>query len=130
MIEPLAELLILLLFLLGPALVGYFLGHIYPVEILRGLCGTAAPPPPPPGEDLRQAVRLALRAPPSASDVDLVSALFELRREAEGIRPCLKAICGLLSDVVDSVTDPDGKRALQLVEKQLRVLARCPGASL
>ncbi len=126
--DGLAELLIFLFFLLGPTLLGYFGGHLYPIEVLRQLLGRAPAPPPPPGEDLRQAVRLALRAPASASDVDLVSGLFEMRREAEGIRPCLKAICGLLCDVVDSVTDPDGKRALQLVEKQLRVLARCPGA--
>lgn len=43
--EALAELLILLLFLLGPTLLGYVLGNVYPIERLRALCGTAPPLP-------------------------------------------------------------------------------------
>lgn len=81
--EGLAELLILLLFLLGPLLVGYFLAHLYPVEVLRVLCGTA----PPPAADLRQALRAVLRAPASAEDLDLLYTVVDLRREAERAAP-------------------------------------------
>jgi hypothetical protein len=121
--EALVELLLLLLILGGPLVFGYLLCCVYPPEVLRIMAGTALPPAPP-GEDLRHALRLALRAPASAGDVDLVSALFELRREAEVHRPCLRSIAALLSDLLPGFSEPDLRRALELVRDQLQALAR------
>lgn len=81
--EGLAELLILLLFLLGPILVGYLVAHLYPIERLQVLCGAMLSSEQVSPDVLRQMLRVALSAPASASDLDLLGEIVDLRRAAE-----------------------------------------------
>lgn len=78
--ELLLELLVLFVFMLGQFAAGFIAGNVWPIDVLRRLAGTA--PRPLTGDDWRDVVRGAVRAPSEAPDSELVAALFELRRLA------------------------------------------------
>lgn len=81
LLEGLLTLLLIALLLSGPIAFGYLGGNLYPIEVVRRLMGLAPAAPAEP--ELRQVLRLALGAPATSTDLDLVAALYELRREAD-----------------------------------------------
>lgn len=70
------ELLILLSFILGLWSLGYVVAHVVPIEELREALGRARPR----AVALREALRAVLQAPASASELDLIAEVAQLRQ--------------------------------------------------